>query len=330
MFFGAATPTTKLIVSEAGPLTLAGLLYLGAAIAVLPFRTRERRSEAGPPRPSKRGLLLLTVTLGGGVAPVLMLLALVRTTSGTVSLLLNLELVATVLVAGLFLHEHIGRRTALGIALVVAGGVVVTGFGGTHLTVSALLVAGACLCWGVDNAITASLDRYSPTTITLVKGLVAGTVNMALGLGLEHVPGVGTIVAALAIGAVGYGLSITLWIAGARLIGAARGQAIFALAPFVGAILAWPILGESLRGRMLVAFAISLAGVMVVVTSHHRHVHSHPEVVHGHAIDPTDIHHQRNAIEMLGGQSHRHLVVVHEQDHLPDIHHRHEHSEQRE
>ena len=296
-------------------------------MAVLPFRLGGRRSDAGPSGPPKRGLLLLTVTLGGGVAPVLMLLALDRTTSGTVSLLLNLELVATVLIAGLFLHEHIGRRTTLGMVGVLAGGVVVTGFGGTHLTASALLVAGACLCWGIDNAITASLDRYSPTMITLAKGLVAGTVNIALGIGLEHVPSVRTIVAALAIGSFGYGLSITLWIAGARLIGAARGQAIFALAPFVGAILAWPILGESLRGRMLVSFAISLAGVMVVVASHHLHVHAHPGVVHAHNVDPTDIHHQRNAIEMLGAQSHRHLVLVHEHHHLPDIHHRHEHSE---
>jgi len=34
---------------------------------------------------------------------------------------------------------------------------------------------------------------------------------------------------ALAIGAVGYGLSITKWITGARLVGAARGHVIVAL-----------------------------------------------------------------------------------------------------
>ena len=36
--FGAATPATKLVITDAGPLTLAGLLYLGAALAVLPFQ----------------------------------------------------------------------------------------------------------------------------------------------------------------------------------------------------------------------------------------------------------------------------------------------------
>jgi drug/metabolite transporter (DMT)-like permease len=320
--FGAATPTTKLIVADLGPLTLAGLLYLGAAIAVLPFRVRE---HAGVDQPPRRGLLILTVALGGGLAPVLMLLALHRTTAGTVSLLLNLELVATAAVARLFLHEHIGRRAATGIVVVVLGGVVVTGFGGAHLAAGALLVAGACLCWGVDNAITASLDRYSPTTITLAKGVVAGSVNLLLGLSLERSPHFGTVLAALAIGSVGYGLSITLWINGARRVGAARGQVIFALAPFIGAVLAWPLVGEPLHGRVLVAFVISLVGVLIVATAHHRHTHTHDAIEHTHPIDPADVHHQAGMIEVLSGQTHRHLVRTHDHEHLPDIHHRHEH-----
>ena len=320
--FGAATPATKLIIRDAGPLTLAGFLYLGAAIAVLPFQRREHRDTKAPPR---RGLLLLTVALGGGVAPVLLLLALDRATAGTVSLLLNLELVATVVVARVFLHEHIGRRTATGICLVVAGGVIVTGFGGTQLALGALLVAGACVCWGIDNAITASLDRYSPATITVTKGLVAGTVNLTLGLSLESGPRLATVVAALAIGSVGYGLSITMWIAGARLIGAARGQVVFALAPFVGAVLAWPLVGEHMQGRVIAAFAISLVGVMIVATSTHHHRHVHQPIVHAHAIDPDDVHHQPGTIEIVDGDAHRHLVLAHEHEHLPDVHHRHDH-----
>ncbi len=320
--FGAATPITKLIVTDVGPLTLAGLLYLGAAAAVLPFRTRAHQVKSDH---TGRVLLLVAVVLGGGVAPVLMLLALHRTTATTVSLLLNLELVATVVVARLFLREHIGRRGSIGIAIVVLGGVVITGLGGAHLAPGALLVAGACLCWGIDNAITASLDRYSPATITLAKGAVAGSVNLFLGLSIEQPPQFHTVLAALAIGSIGYGLSITLWISGARLVGAARGQVIFALAPFIGAVLAWPLVHEPLRGRLLVAFAISLVGVMIVATSRHHHFHTHAELVHAHAIDAIDVHHQSDAIVMLGGNSHRHLARTHDHEHLPDIHHRHDH-----
>ena len=129
----------------------------------------------------------------------------------------------------------------------------------------------------------------------------------------------------IAIGSVGYGLSITMWVTGARLIGAARGQVVFALAPFVGAALAWPLVGEHLQARVLAAFAVSLAGVMIVATATHHHRHVHQAVEHTHALDPDDAHHRPPAIEIIDGDVHRHLVLAHEHEHLPDIHHRHEH-----
>ena len=65
--------------------------------------------------------------------------------------------------------------------------------------------------------------------------------------------GAGDVIAALVIGAAGYGLSITLWVRGAREIGAARGQVIFATAPFIGAAIAWTVLGDTVGGLQIVA-----------------------------------------------------------------------------
>ncbi len=65
---------------------------------------------------------MITVTIGGGIAPVILLVALDRTTDSTVSLLLNLELVATAIVARLLFREDIGKRPATGIGLVLLGG----------------------------------------------------------------------------------------------------------------------------------------------------------------------------------------------------------------
>ena len=322
ILFGAATPATKLIVDDVGAVALAGLLYLGAAAAVAPFAIREARPTATM---RQRSRLFVAVAFGGGLAPVLLVLALDRTPAGTVSLFLNLELVATAVIARVFLKEHIGRRSGLGIVIVVLGGVVLAGVSEAGVATGALLVAATCLCWGIDNAITASLDSYSPSQITLAKGVVAGSVNLSLGLVLHGAPAARFVLAALAIGALGYGLSITMWITGARLVGAARGQAIFALAPFIGALLAWPINGDRLNTTIMVAFAVSLVGVIVVATSHHSHVHTHEPREHTHPIDGDDPHHSPNVIEVLEGSHHRHLVFSHRHEHLPDIHHRHTH-----
>jgi drug/metabolite transporter (DMT)-like permease len=269
--------------------------------------------------------LFVAVGFGGGVAPVLLVLALHRTSAGTVSLFLNLELVATAVIARVFLQEHIGRRAGLGIVIVVLGGVILAGTSSAGAATGAVLVAATCVCWGIDNAITASLDSYTPSQITLVKGLVAGTVNLVLGAILEGAPATGYVFGALAIGAIGYGLSITMWITGARLVGAARGQVIFALAPFIGALLAWPVNGDRLTATTIVAFTVSLVGVLIVATSRHSHQHVHDVVEHAHPIDPDDPHHLPGRIAMLAGTHHRHLAFEHEHEHLPDIHHRHHH-----
>ena len=322
VLFGAATPATKLVVDHVGAVTLAGLLYLGAAAAVAPFALRDQRSTASV---RQRSRLSVAVAFGGGLAPVLLVLALDRTPAGTVSLFLNLELVATAIIARVFLQEHIGRRAGLGIVVVVLGGVILAGASEAGVAVGAMLVAATCACWGIDNAITASLDNYTPSQITLAKGVVAGSVNLVLGLALDGAPVARFVFAALAIGAVGYGLSITMWITGARLVGAARGQVIFALAPFIGALLAWPVNGDRLTSATLVAFTVSLLGVLVVATSHHGHFHRHEATEHAHPIDPDDPHHRPGAIEVLSGTQHRHLAVSHDHEHLPDIHHRHTH-----
>ena len=322
ILFGAATPATKLLVDNVGAVTLAGLLYLGAAAAVAPFALLEQRST-GTRR--QRSRLLVAVGLGGGLAPVLLVFALDRTPAGTVSLFLNLELVATAIIARVFLQEHIGRRAGLGIVIVVLGGAVLAGTSEAGVAVGALLVVATCVCWGSDNAITASLDSYSPSQITLAKGVAAGSINFALGVVLDGVPAARFVGAALAIGALGYGLSITMWITGARLVGAARGQVVFALAPFIGALLAWPVNGDRLTSTTLVAFTVSLVGVIVVATSNHRHAHSHILIDHAHPIDPSDPHHHPTSIEVLDGTRHRHLPISHEHEHLPDIHHRHIH-----
>ena len=322
VLFGAATPATKVLIDDISSVTLAGLLYVGAALALAPFGISTRHS----PQPGlQRSRLAVAVVVGGGVAPVLLLLGLDRTPAGTVSLLLNFELVATVVVARIFLNEHIGRRAVLGIGIVVLGGMTLAGTADGSVAMGGLFVAAACVCWGIDNAITASLDGYSPARITLIKGLVAGSVNLALGIVLYGRPELVESLSALGIGALGYGLSITMWITGARLIGAARGQAIFALAPFVGAILAWPINGDHLSATAAFAFALSLVGVVIVSSAHHRHLHTHEPMEHAHAIDPADQHHGPGQLELISGNMHRHHVVAHAHDHLPDIHHRHAH-----
>ena len=232
VLFGASAPAASELAGEVDAFTLGGLLYVGAAMAVLPVTLRRPPTLQSLRRGGSR--LTVAVVVGGAIAPVLLAAGLARTPAATASLLLNLELVATVLLAAAVFHEHIGSRVALGTTLVVAGGAVLA-WSAPELRLGALLVIAACACWAVDNCVTAELDELAPHHITMAKGLVAGVANLAIGLIVAAAPSTGSVVAGLVIGALGYGLSITLWVAGARDLGAARAQLIFAVAPFVGA-----------------------------------------------------------------------------------------------
>jgi len=325
ILFGISAPAASRLTNDMGAFTLAGLLYLGAALAVAPFA---RRSP--PTRTALRTSLpnlTLAVVLGGAVGPVLLAVGLGLVPAATASLLLNLELVFTTIVAGLVFHEHLGRHVITGTALVVAGSIALTWSGDPNLRWGALVIAAACLCWAIDNSATAAIDQITPSHITLAKGVIAGGTNLIIGLITTSIPDITPVLWALLIGAIGYGASITLWVAGARDLGAARGQLVFATAPFVGAVVAWSVFAEPITARELVAFAIAAGGVAFVLGSHHDHDHTHDPLSHSHDHQHDEHHDHRHEPVVSGRHTHHHEhhQITHLHPHVPDLHHRHGH-----
>ena len=331
MLFGVSAPAASVLASDMSALLLAGLLYVGAALAVLPAVRRRP-----PSRAALRygwGPLAVAVVAGGAFGPALLVLGLARVAASTASILLNLELVATVVLAGLFFGEHLGRRVLLAAGLITAGGVLLVWAPGSSVSVGALFVAAACACWGLDNCVTARIEHLSPESVVLAKGAVAGSVNVLLGSTVAAEAGasltVGQVAAALAIGATGYGLSITWWVKGARDLGAARAQVIFATAPFIGAVGAWVVLGDAVSGAQVAAVMLAAIGVWLSIDSAHGHEHRHEPTLHEHEHTHPDEHHDHEHEEVsVGRHSHPHShqgVLVHGHPHVPDLHHHHPH-----
>jgi drug/metabolite transporter (DMT)-like permease len=330
VLFGASAPAASELASDLSPFTLAGLLYLGAALVVLPASLRDRptaealRAGARP--------LLLAVVAGGVIGPVLLMAGLARTSAASASLLLNVELAATVLLAATVFREHLGNRVIASAGIVTLSGLVLVWEPGAAVDAGRLLIVGACICWGFDNSVTALIDQIRPEQVTFAKGAVAGTANLAIGLLLVGAGGISLsqLVAALVIGALGYGVSITWWVRGARDLGAARAQVIFASAPFIGAGLAWLVLGEPLEVAQLFAAPIALAGIALSLRSSHEHTHVHVPMDHEHEHTHDDTHHGHEHADGRRGRHthrHQHVETVHSHPHVPDLHHRHDHND---
>ncbi len=326
LLFGASTPVAKRLLEEAGPLTLAGLLYAGAALGVLPFA---RGGDAALRRaPGQRRRVALTALLGGCVGPALVLLALRRAPAGSVALWLNLEAAATAALGALVFGEHLGWRSWAAVALTVAGGALLAGPSDVGAWSAAGLVALACVCWGVDNHLTSIIDGFTPPQVTLLKGLAAGATNLTAGLLLEGPPSPGTALAALGLGALSYGASVVLYVRGAHALGATRAQLAFATAPFWGVAGAWLLLGEPLGAGQLVAGALMLLAIAVFARDHHLHAHVHVAEHHHHEHRHDDGHHEHDHEGLAAprhAHAHAHAPREHAHAHHPDLHHRHEH-----
>jgi drug/metabolite transporter (DMT)-like permease len=247
-----------------------------------------------------------------------------------VSLWLNLETPATALLAVVFFREHVGWRMWWAIALVSAASIVLLWPAGFAAASAAALVALACVCWGIDNNLTALIDGFTLTQSTFVKGVAAGTLNLALGLWFEpNIWRAPTLTTALFVGALSYGLSLVLHIAGAQHLGAARAQTVFGTAPFWGVALSWIMLGEPRAPEQVLAGGLMIVALWVMRTEQHGHTHTHIAAAHTHWHRHDDGHHEHTHPELAPGSwhshEHAHEAGTHEHDHAPDLHHRHGH-----
>lgn len=325
--FGAATPASKFLLRHLEPFALAGLLYLGAALAVAPMALRGRAWKL-----DRKNALRLggAVIFGGVLGPVLLLLGLRLASAASVSMWLNLEMVATAVLGVLLFRDYLGRWGWLGAAGVVLAGTVLSYEEGTAGPGAGLLVAASCVCWGLDNHLTALIDGITPTQSTLCKGLVAGSVNLAIGLLLAPFDATtGTVGLALLVGGLSYGASIALYITAAQQMGATRAQMLFASAPFFGVTFAALALAEPLSVGQLAAGALLIGSLVLLFRDRHSHQHVHVACAHEHMHRHDDGHHTHVhpglPASTRHSHAHEHERIVHSHPHWPDLHHRHDH-----
>jgi drug/metabolite transporter (DMT)-like permease len=335
LLFGASTPAAKLLAGEMPAFLLAGLLYAGSGLGLAAWMLLRRSSGSRGLSPINRIDLpwLAGATLAGGVAgPVLLMLGLAQTPAATASLLLNLEGAFTALIAWFAFRENFDRRIALGLALILAGGALLSYAPGAGFAIGArtLCIAGACLAWAIDNNLTRRISAGDAVAITTIKGLVAGTANLAIAFAMgAALPASAQILSAGLIGLLGYGVSLALFVIALRELGAARAGAYFSIAPFAGVVLAVTALGETPGTLFWIALPLVAAGVWLHVTEHHAHAHAHEPMEHAHAHVHDEHHRHEHDFPWDGSEphahAHKHGHLEHSHAHYPDIHHRHGH-----
>lgn len=334
LLFGAGAPLAKMLLGAAGPWMLAGIFYLGSGLGLLAYRLTTKAAPAKLPAGEAKWLAG-AIAFGGVAGPVLLMLGLSSMPASGASLLLNAEGVFTALLAWFAFKENFDKRIALGMVAIAAGALLLSWPGQADFAGMwpALAILGACLCWGIDNNLTRKVSLGDATWIASVKGLSAGSVNLALALLVgESLPPATSIGAAMLVGFLAYGVSLALFVVGLRHLGAARTGAYFSVAPFFGAALALAG-GEPITAKLVAAGFLMALGVWLHLTESHEHAHAHEPMEHEHE-HAHDEHHSHEhpwapGLAMKAGEKHshphRHEAMEHSHAHFPDAHHQHSH-----
>lgn len=336
--FGATTPLAKTLLGSVSPFMVAGLFYLGSgvglAIAMIVRRLRQtagERENAGRFQLAELPWLLGAIAAGGVAGPALLMLGLASTPAASSSLLLNLEGVLTAVIAWVVFRENVDWQILLGMAAIVAGGVLLSWRSGSAgVAPGALLIVAACAAWAIDNNLTRKVSTNDAMAIACAKGLVAGTVNLVIALRLgAHLPTPGTTVTAMLTGFAGYGVSLVLFVVALRNLGTARTGAYFSVAPIFGVVLSLLIWPELPSPNFWVAAALMAIGIWLHVRERHQHPHTHEPLAHNHPHKHDEHHQHTHDFEWDGVEPHthlhRHVALTHSHAHFPDIHHRHKH-----
>jgi O-acetylserine/cysteine efflux transporter len=193
--------------------------------------------------------------------------------AGLSAVLANTDPLFVAVLATLLLGERLGpvQWVGLGVGLLGAACVVWEGpLWPADLSGDALVVVAGALAWSIGTVVASRSVRASADPLALAGwqmaagGLVLGLAGLVVG---EGAPGTGWRETGLiaALGIVGSAAPLALFYLALARAPASRVSAWFFLIPVIGVLSAWPLLGETPSGRLVVGLVGVSLGLWLVL-----------------------------------------------------------------
>ncbi len=269
LIWGSTFVVTKLVLGEAGPLTLTGLRFVIAFAVLFPLAARRGFRLATCLRPN---YLLLGLT-GTALFYTFQNLGLSNTTVSSTVLVQSSTPAITAILAGLFLKERLGLHQILGIGLVTLG-VILVGLAGStaaapgsaHPVLGNLLILGSAIAWSVYTILGRGMVSQSPALDMTTAGTGAGLMILIplagwelAARGLPHFSLVG-LLGILYLGVVASGLTMFLWNTALHDLPASVATPYINLIPIIG-LASGLFLGEQPPLVQLLGGGLAIFGV---------------------------------------------------------------------
>jgi len=228
-----------------------------------------------PPAIGWRNVLLIGAFLSLGQFTLLYLALSLGMPPGLASLLLQTQIVFSVIVSSLLLREHPTRRQLTGIVIGMVGlAVVVVGHTSAAPWLPLVITLLAALSWAIGNVLSRRARAASGLSLVVWSGLVVPIPSIVLALLVDGPQAVGFSLAHLSLAAI---LSTVYTALAASLVAYTIWNSLLAryptgavvpftlLVPVIGILAAWAVFGERPASSELIGGAIMLGGLAAAV-----------------------------------------------------------------
>lgn len=270
LLFGSVSTIAKPILYDINPLLLSSLVYLISGLTLTPIARNLGQYF------KKKDYLLLTITAisGAVIAPAMFFFGLKQTSASNSSVLVNGEIIFSILLAILFFKEKLNPVGFASVALVLIGVMIITtnlDFNNLQLKADDgngnLLIVGATFFWGLDNNISKILSHKMPIPkLIQLKSFIGGTIllGLTLLLGIPVIINLAQIPYIVLLGIVGFAASLYLFLQSLRKIGTVKTILIFSFSSLFGLVLAWTLLREQITIYQIIAAGIMVTGIYLI------------------------------------------------------------------
>lgn len=273
--WGSTFVVTKGLIERWPPFTLAFVRVAIGTLVLLPLALSRHRRDVRLPWPTIFFMGLL------GVAFYYMAFnyAMVYTSASQGALVQSSIPAITALVAVVWLRERASTLRWLGIALSVAGVLIVfsgdSADGPSSALVGNLLMFASVLCWGLYTSLAKRVADWDALVITTCVTGCGSLLLLPLALveiataGLQPLPASGWL-GVLYLGGVASGVAYLLYNASLRFLDASEVGVYTNLIPVVGVLTGVAFLGEPLSVRAIVGGGVVMLGVWITGRSERR------------------------------------------------------------
>ena len=299
MLFGSVSTITKPVLEDLNALSVSSLTYIIAGLSLIPFlkfsftnsnsnsnsnntlentnNTSNKKRKWTDNNRKSYFLLLLASLCGAVIAPSLFFYGLSNTSASDSSILINGEVIFSILLAVVFFNEKLIKREIIALILVLVGIVILTtnmqflssSNSFVEFNIGNILIVGSTLFWALDNNMSKILSKtiHIPKIIVL-KTLIGGSLLFILTItvfgiaefdvDIIHMPYL------VFAGSLGFGASLFFFLHSLKRIGTVKTMLLFSTSSIFGMIFATIFLNENITIYQIIAVAVILGGCYLV------------------------------------------------------------------